>query len=210
MTNHSKSYNYYDFIIEKGRKIIHPNFNITDQDWEIIKKLLAYFLENKAYADKYGIDLNKGLVLSGPIGCGKTSFFKIIHVLSQANFSKCKFRTHTCREVSFEFASKGIPTILDYSTKSFSDNDKSKPLIKLFDDLGAERSIKHFGNEMNIMAEILISRYELFTSHKMLTYITTNLNASEIGQVYGDRVRSRIREMCNLIAFPEEMKDKRV
>lgn len=122
---------------------------------------------------------------------------------------KCKFRTHTCREVSFEYASNGIQTILDYSKESFSVYNTKKPLSKLFDDLGTERSIKHFGNEMNIMAEILISRYEYYTSHNMQTYITTNLGANDIGEIYGERVKSRLREMCNLISFDNESHDKR-
>jgi DNA replication protein DnaC len=60
------------------------------------------------------------------------------------------------------------------------------------------------------MAEILLSRYDLFVNRKMLTHITTNLSSSEIEELYGERVRSRMREMFNLIAFNESAKDKRV
>lgn len=49
------------------------------------------------------------------------------------------------------------------------------------------------------MGEILLSRYELFTSQKMITHITTNLSANEIEQAYGNRLRSRMREMFNLV-----------
>ena len=59
------------------------------------------------------------------------------------------------------------------------------------------------------MAEILLSRYDLFISKKLQTHITTNLSASEIEQQYGNRVRSRLRELCNLIAFDNVTKDKR-
>ena len=58
-------------------------------------------------------------------------------------------------------------------------------------------------------AEILLSRYDLFIHRRMLTHLTTNLSASEIEQAYGNRVRSRMREMFNLIAFDREAKDKR-
>jgi hypothetical protein len=44
----------------------------------------------------------------------------------------------------------------------------------------------------------------------MLTHLTTNLNSSEIEQIYGSRLRSRLREQFNLIAFSESAKDKRV
>jgi len=160
-------------------------------------------------AEEYQLDLNKGVILAGPVGCGKTSLFRLFHLFSRNEVLKCKFKTHTCREVSFEYAISGIQTILDYSKGSFSAYDKTKPLTKLFDDLGTERSIKHFGTEMNIMTEILISRYEYFISHNMRTYITTNLGAKEIGEIYGERVQSRLREMCNFITFGGEMVDKR-
>lgn len=35
----------------------------------------------------------------------------------------------------------------------------------------------------------------------MITHATTNLSASELEDYYGNRVRSRMREMFNLIAF---------
>jgi DNA replication protein DnaC len=60
------------------------------------------------------------------------------------------------------------------------------------------------------MAKILLSRYDIFTSKKIQTHITTNLSASEIESVYGNRVRSRMREMFNLIGFERGIGDKRV
>jgi DNA replication protein DnaC len=58
------------------------------------------------------------------------------------------------------------------------------------------------------MAEILLSRYDQFISQDMLTHITTNLSASEIENAYGSRVRSRLREMFNLLAFEKSAADK--
>lgn len=59
------------------------------------------------------------------------------------------------------------------------------------------------------MAEILTSRYEHFIENNAITHITTNLSASEIEKAYGNRVRSRLRQMFNLIAFDSNTKDKR-
>jgi hypothetical protein len=39
--------------------------------------------------------------------------------------------------------------------------------------------------------------------------LTTNLAASEIETAYGNRVRSRLRSMVNLISFDKTTKDKR-
>jgi len=43
----------------------------------------------------------------------------------------------------------------------------------------------------------------------MHTHATSNLSASELEEYYGNRVRSRMREMFNLIAFDSGAKDKR-
>jgi len=59
------------------------------------------------------------------------------------------------------------------------------------------------------MGEILLSRYELFLNHKVRTHATTNLNAGELEERYGSRVRSRMRELFNLISFDEKTIDKR-
>jgi len=78
-----------------------------------------------------------------------------------------------------------------------------------FDDLGTESNLKYFGNECNVMAEILLSRYDLFISHSLLTHLTTNLSATEIEKMYGNRLRSRLRAMFNLLAFQSDSIDKR-
>ncbi|WP_299581970.1 hypothetical protein [Mucilaginibacter sp.] len=59
------------------------------------------------------------------------------------------------------------------------------------------------------MGEIPLSRYDLFVSRIAQTYLITNLTSSELEQCYGNRVRSRLREMFNLVAFDKSSKDKR-
>jgi DNA replication protein DnaC len=59
------------------------------------------------------------------------------------------------------------------------------------------------------LAEILITRYEHFIENKSITHITTNLSASEIEKLYGKRLRSRMRNMFNVISFDTNSKDKR-
>jgi len=83
----------------------------------------------------------------------------------------------TCRDVSFEVIQEGYEVIWRYSWMSFNNHH---PKIYCFDDLGSEQSLKYFGNECNVMGEILLSRYEYFVSHVMVTHVTTNLSAPEL------------------------------
>lgn len=48
-----------------------------------------------------------------------------------------------------------------------------------------------------------------FHIQKIQTHITTNLSASEIETLYVNRVRSRLRELCNLITYDRQTIDKR-
>ena len=103
----------------------------------------------------------------------------------------------------------GYEILEKYSNGNLS-HDIRSPKAYCFDDLGTETTSKYFGNDCNVMAEILLSRYDLFVSGHMLTHLTTNLNSSEIEEIYGSRLRSRLREQFNLIAFSESAKDKRI
>ncbi|MBW4359350.1 AAA family ATPase [Flavobacterium taihuense] len=199
-------YNYQEIILwleKKGIELYGNHFKIHESDYPIIYKLIAYFLKDEATCFQYNIDLNKGILLSGPVGCGKTS---LMNVMKHLTPTEHKFSVKPCRDISYEFIQDGYQIIHKYSKGKLYE---SEPKTICFDDLGTENNLKYYGNECNVMAEILLSRYDLFTAKKIQTHITTNLSASEIENVYGNRVRSRLREMINLIAYDKTVKDKR-
>jgi hypothetical protein len=76
--------------------------------------------------------------------------------------------------------------------------------------LGVEPTGCHYTKECNVMGEILLSRYDIFKAKNWKTHITTNLNAEELEARYGSRVRSRLREMMNVIAYDSNSIDKRM
>lgn len=207
MNNSTKSQFNYPEIINwleaKGIELYGNHFKILETDYPIVYKLIAYFLKDEPTCFQYGINVNKGILLTGPIGCGKTSLMTLMkHLAPIGN----KFSVKPCRDISFEFIQDGYQIIHKYSNGKLY---QSEPRTYCFDDLGTENNLKYFGNECNVMAEILLSRYDLFISKKLQTHITTNLSATEIEKHYGNRVRSRLRELCNLIAFDNVAKDKR-
>ena len=202
-----QSHYSYDEVItwleKKGVELYGNHFKILETDYPIVYKLIAYFLKDEPTCFQYGINLNKGILLTGPIGCGKTSLMNLMKYLTATEH---KFFVKPCRDISFEFIQDGYQIIHKYSIGKLY---QSEPRTYCFDDLGTENNLKYFGNECNVMAEILLSRYDLFISKKLFTHITTNLSATEIEKHYGNRVRSRLREMVNLIAFEKSTQDKR-
>lgn len=191
------------FFNSKGKELFGDHFRIHASDYEVIYKLLVYIIRDEERAKKYNIHLNKGLLLSGPIGCGKTSLMRLLNEFQP----RCnRYAIRSCRDISFEFIKEGYEVIPKYSAHTAK---RSTPLTYYFDDLGTESNLKYYGNECNVMGEILLSRYDLFVSQKITTHLSTNLTAQEIEMYYGNRVRSRMREMFNLIAFEGEVVDKR-
>jgi len=193
----------FRYLEQQGKEAYGKSFKIYEEDKPVICKLLIYAIRDKENALKLGLDLNKGIILSGPVGCGKTS---IMHLIKPFVPPKYGYKIKSAREVSFEFAKQGYEALNLYTQKAANQNRLTG---YCFDDLGAEQQIKHFGNDCNVMAEILINRYENFIENGAFTHITTNLSATEIDSVYGNRVRSRLRSMVNLVSFDRNSKDKR-
>jgi DNA replication protein DnaC len=158
---------------------------------------MIYAIRDKENCKIHNIDPYKGILLLGPVGCGKTSLMTLLNPFFPKDH---RYIVKPSREVSFEYNDEGYSTIIKYGKSS---------KIYCFDDLGVEKNLKHFGNDCNTMAEILLSRYDNFVNSGIPTHATTNLNADELEKLYGNRLRSRLREMFNLIAFDKAISDKR-
>jgi len=184
------------YLNAKGKLLFGEKFKIYKKDKDILLKLCSYFIKDKENCKKFDIDLDKGLLLTGPVGCGKTSLIKLLHFLVP---HQRKYVVMPCRNIVFAFNHLGYKTIEDYGESSFF----------CFDDMGVEPMGRHYGKDCNVIGEILLSRYDLFLETKLKTHATTNLNAEELEERYGNRVRSRMRELFNLIAFDEKAGDKR-
>lgn len=201
-------YDYYQLVQlleERGKTVYSPHFKVDDIDRPVVLKLLAYFLRDEPVAKDEGIDLDKGVLLTGRIGCGKTSLISLMRSLCAEAYRPTII---SCRDISFEFGRIGFDLIGRYSRNAFFPYSNI-PRVHCFDDLGLETNINFWGNNCNVMAEILLSRYDMLITNKMLTHVTTNLNSQELEDLYGNRLRSRMRAMFNLIAFDPATTDKR-
>lgn len=195
----------YELILAKAEKEIE-GFELSGPEQIIYKNIALYFTKDARF-ETGEFSLKKGLMLCGNIGCGKTTLMRLF----TANPNQSYF-VRSVRAVVDEYKLKddgGTPAIDKYSNL-WANNGVSvyghRELGICFDDLGTEVTAKHFGNELNVMSEIILNRYDY--AKGPYTHITTNLNSDQIQQNYGARCRSRMREMFNMIVFPN-VKDKR-
>jgi hypothetical protein len=197
----------YAMLEEKGQECFGPKFLLWKEDYYLLKKLLIYFFSDQQLADRNNLDLKKGIILSGPVGCGKTSLMVLIRCFLHESEH---FPVKPCREVAFEFHSTGFEIINQYSKRSFhKGNNKLIPKTYCFDDLGIEAKIRYYGNDCEVMKEIILSRYDLFERVGMLTHFTTNLTPEELEARYGEMIISRLFKMVNFISFERNAPDKR-
>ncbi|WP_339917148.1 ATPase [Yeosuana marina] len=184
------------YLNAKGKLLFGNSFKLVIDDRDILFKLCNYFIKDEANCKKLDIDIHKGILLTGPVGCGKTSLMKLLrHIVPHQK----PYKMIPTRNIVFGFNHVGYKTIEDYGSTNYF----------CFDDLGVEPIGRHYGKDCNVMGEILLSRYELFLENQVKTHATTNLNAQELEGRYGNRVRSRMRELFNLIAFDKKSMDKR-
>lgn len=162
---------------------------ILTEEFKIYEKLSFYFSDNEEF-EKDGMSLEKGILLFGPVGCGKTSAINFFRMIGTTTFPLI-----SCKKVANDYKKEGVAALEKFINMQ----------CVCFDDLGTETTTKNFGDEKNVMTEVFLGRYD----KRLKTHITTNLSSDEIENYYGTRVRSRLREMINQIEFPEDSTDKR-
>lgn len=175
---------FYKKVEVKGRKIV-PGFEML----EVYKILTEYFSKNEAFTDR-GYSLDKGILLVGDVGTGKTVAFQVMRELLRG--SKRFFMVTSSRQLIRDYTIDGAKVLNKWGRES------STPVY--FDDLGLEEvNAKMYGNSANVMSEILLDRYDNFKRHGTQTHASSNLGAKEFEQIYGERMRDRMREMFNFI-----------
>lgn len=150
------------------------------------------FAAAKRFADSYTPETERGLMLAGTVGIGKTHLAVAIgRALAERGFW-CYWRNFAkvCTEIKASW--KGVG--------SYSEAMIKQPLLDkaplILDDLGAEmRDKTDQGWTTELVYEIVQTRYEAM----LPTIITTNLTLEDIADRYTDRTASRLAEMCEVV-----------
>lgn len=184
--------------IEYLGKKMFPDFTIGESI-SIYKQVYQKFVDGCKYPDKR----DKGFILVGDIGVGKTTCMKIFHRMFKDTPRKFRWiNSSTLNDMLAEYTLLEIKEM--YGKKSLCD--------LMIDDVGLVGAQKNYGNVVNVISEIIMERYELFISHGYRTYFTSNLmdrltaennpeNFPTLETILGSRVVDRMVEMCDLIIW---------
>lgn len=210
MQHISKPIAYPTFTAEQYYGIVSEKGLLVDQDNQhIIEGLVLYFAGDLRFESWFDEpqSLKKGILLMGNIGCGKTFLMDLFRI-NPVNAYLMK----SCREVTDDYKELGVDGIRKYSelrqVASKNPMNGSELFGWCFDDLGTEEISSNYGNKVNVMEDVILKAYDR-SELRGRVHVTTNLSADEIGEKYGPRVRSRMREMFNMITFPLNAADRR-
>lgn len=196
--NNFKNFNLsrcFQYVESAGKECYGPHFTIESQHFLAIQKIITYALQDEKNCLKLGIDIHKSLIISGPESSGKSA---IIHLLKPFFGKRNSFEIHSSKIIAFSYARTGFEALQPF----LDTGSKHRGIPSFcFDDFGEESVQKNFGNECDVMKEIMNIRYEIFISKRKHTHLITQLNASEIEKRYGIRMRNQFRAMFNLITF---------
>jgi len=168
-----------------------PEFVVDDRNRELLSELYKWILGHSGVFDH-----NKGLLLWGGLGVGKSTILKGIQNFEWKLNLLCHhgmnqnmgFTLISAAEFSLRYAEKGVETI-----------NKYKDMVNLaIDEVGREpKDSKHFGTNINPVQLLLQLRYE--NRYNGLTHMTTNLDPNTEFGVYGNYIVDRMKEMFNVI-----------
>lgn len=192
-------------VVREGSHLVRHSetgFHLSPELREKYELVLAYFHGHESFRQyRKGFSLNKGLLICGSVGTGKTLMMLI--------YSRLVFNAHGKQHVKMfeitdshtivrEFLQNGFEVIDQYSTKHYFRNGEPKGLC--IDDIGMEdQHAVSYGNRANVIEQILYERYKRMRFDGMTTHATTNCPPSKLGELYGPRIADRMVEMFNVI-----------
>ncbi|WP_053970844.1 hypothetical protein [Mangrovimonas sp. ST2L15] len=195
----------WEKFIDQFARIHGKEFIYEEQTIENFMPIFYYFLRDPRFFDCSALkgdlsipSFNKGLLIIGGFGVGKTDIMKTFETLFK-RFDGLRYKMFSTPSVVNTFESCGTPE----DKSAFFKNMKTGTI--LLDDLSSEEIASNYG-KTDIMKRVILERYD----SRLLTHMICNFSNLEmdvvqtlqdLGDRYGSRVYDRLFEMFNIIVF---------
>lgn len=163
---------------EKCRKIFKAALLETDKSIKILEFLPEYNEIIDWMTDTKG----KGLFLTGDVGRGKTNI--VFYVIPL---------------IFFHYKNKIINRIHADELERNINKFNTKKMIAI-DEMGVEPITNNYGAKYEVINKL----FNMAESNSKTLFISTNMNAEQVLERYGERTLDRIKRLCKIIKFQGE------
>lgn len=180
------------------------SYEINDNNKQILSLLLMYFTGDDRFCDSLKKltetdgSLDKGLMLVGGVGTGKSLLFDIFHKYTRDAIRVNSFQKYSAMDIVDTVNVSGVGYM-----ELFNHNivDKiARPIRCYIDDIASKNeNIKHFGTELSVIEQLLSIRYNVFERYGTLTHVSSNKYPMEMLEMYDSRIVDRMKTMFNII-----------
>lgn len=173
-------------------RLFVPDYELQENQKGTIEILWEYFSkQNFEY---------KGIMLFGDVGCGKTTLMQIFRRIAQDYNNN--FEIYSERSIVRSYAENGVKGLEPFLQNRISNEYNvvnAYPKRICIDDYSAtDQEAKYYGQNLNVVKEVLLDRYDL----GIKTHLTTNIDINKALQIAGERLADRFKEMFHFVLLP--------
>ncbi len=168
-------------------------YEYTKHNSRVITSLIKYF---NNYKSEFNTD--KGVMLIGGYGCGKTTIFDI--------FKKCfmhigrhdnNYKVTSVEQILEDYKATNSLNKWTFQTVEQYQKQVPKPCHLVVNEFGVKKNIKYYGVDVNeIMSEFWKIRYEIFQQFGKKTHGTTNYKPNEVYET--ELIKDRFKQLFNM------------
>lgn len=141
---------------------------------------------------------DRGIYLAGNTGTGKSWLMEILQAYCREKKMAVKIPGHDNLLPLYVHIFLATDICDQYAKTGSIDNVKRLPILCV-QDLGSEpRESQYMGNRLDVMRRLIEYRGEF---KDKITLFTSNIPMDKIAERYGDRVASRLADMCTYIVL---------
>ncbi|HZG00412.1 MAG TPA: hypothetical protein VEY71_05380, partial [Chitinophagales bacterium] len=186
---------------------------------EALQVLCQYFSDDASFEERgqalgRSWSLEKGILIVGPVGCGKTSMLRLFEMNQKRSFRM--FNTLEVYEDIRCQKEKGDRKRLVAQLAGRQPGMHGKVVFGqdyedvALDDLGTDQACNDYGTSEDFIADLLYKRHEAkLTTHGTSNLVKLDADHFPFRERYGDRLASRFAQMFNMIIFPNDATDLR-
>jgi hypothetical protein len=182
---------------------------VDDQNRRLFELLDLWARRDRRFDDEsQGRFLEKGILLSGNVGTGKTDALKLLNQYLTYLNSRIRFQVAIVWRFAEVYKSDGFAAFNHLVTGNFLMDE-----LALTDEATGQlisENVNHFGSKIVVGERLIMRRYASF-GYGWHTHFTTNCQPKVLKELYGERAFSRLTQMCNFLSLtgPDRRKTSR-